>query len=384
MKPIYLDYAAATPVDRRVLKAMEPYFSAKFHNPSATYLTGKSVKKDLEQARETVAKNIGSRPSEVIFTAGGTEANNLAIKGVLLATPGSHVVTTALEHDSIRMPLAYMENIGFSQTEITPRPNGIVDPDAVVAAVTDKTVLVSVMYANNEIGTVQPVRQIAEKLAKIRKERKADGNDLPLYFHTDACQAANYLDVHAKNLGVDMMTLNGGKIYGPKQSGILYASSNARLIPLVHGGGQEMGMRSGTENTAACIGFARALDIATAKRKSESERMQNLQKLFVDLISQKIPSAQLNGSRDLRLPNNVHVTIPGIDNERIIFALDEFGIQCAAGSACSASSAESSHVLKSLGMSDDEARSSLRFSMGRETTESEIKQAVKTLEKLTH
>ncbi len=384
MKKIYLDYAAATPVDERVFAAMKPYFVDKFYNPSAMYLAAEAVHDDLENARKSVAGLLGARPSEIIFTAGGTEANNLAIKGVAQAFPGSHVVTTALEHDSVLSPASFLAANGWTSAEVKPKADGVVDPAAIARAMTDKTVLVSVMYANNEVGTVQPIKHISQQLEVIRQNRKKAGNKLPLYLHTDACQAANYLDLHVHRLGVDLMTLNGGKIYGPKQSGVLFVASHVKLEPLIHGGGQERGLRSGTENVAGAIGFIKALEIAITMRQTETDRLKELQSHFLHLLKDSPLTGRVlvNGSLKQRLPNNVHVTIGGTDNERLLFALDEAGIQAAAGSACSASNEESSHVLKAIGLSDGEARSSLRFTMGRGTTENEIRRTVETLAKI--
>jgi cysteine desulfurase len=372
--PIYLDYAAATPMDPRVLEAMTPYFSERFYNPSATYTTALNVRKDLQAARAGVAHILGARPSEVVFTAGGTEANNLVVRGVLEQFPGSRVVVSAIEHESV-LAIAHR----YDCVEAPVSAQGIVDAAALVNLIDDRTVLVSVMYANNEVGSVQPVRQIALAFAAIRKTRRQQGNDLPLYLHTDAAQAAPYLDLHAARLGVDFMTLNAGKMYGPKQSGVLFVSSQARFQPQVLGGGQERGLRSGTENVAGAIGFATALQLVQERRHEEVIRLQRLQELFLDLLKEKIPRVQVNGSLKTRLPNNIHVTIPGTDNERIIFALDDAGILCAAGSACSASNEEPSHVLKAMGVSEEAARSSLRFSLGRFTDEAAIRTTVDTL-----
>ncbi len=382
MKSIYLDYAAATPVDKRVLAVMRPFYDDMFQNPSATYMAARDIRVRLDTARQEIAGLLGAKPAEIIFTAGGTEANNLAIIGVAHAFPGSHIVTTALEHDSVLAPVSYVQSQGWLKTEVQPKANGLVDPQAILDAVTDKTILISVMYANNEIGTLQPISRIAEGLKLIRRQRQSAGNTLPLYFHTDACQAANYADLHVHRLGIDLMTLNGGKIYGPKQSGVLFAAAQVRLTPLIYGGGQEHGRRSGTENVAASIGFAEALRGAQAMRKAETTRLQALQTSFMRQVADKIPTASINGSIEHRLPNNIHITIPGADNERLLFALDEAGVQCATGSACSASKAESSHTLKAIGLSDEEARASLRFTMGRGTTESDVTRAVAVLAKL--
>jgi cysteine desulfurase len=377
MKTIYLDYAAATPVDPRVLAAMQPYFTERFFNPSANYLAAENVRKSLEAARAKVADVLGARPSEIIFTAGGTEANNLAIHGVMKKFPNGDLIVSAVEHESVLAPAGQYK---FKLASVT--ADGRVDIAKLLKQIDEHTVLVSVMYANNEVGTIQPIRQLSQELQVIRRARQKIGNRLPLYLHTDACQAANYLDLHVSRLGVDLMTLNGGKIYGPKQSGALYVSSHVQLEPLILGGGQERGLRSGTENVAAIIGFAEALNHGQSLRRSETERLSNLQKLFFDLLGSQIPKAVINGSLKTCLPNNVHLTLPGQDNERLLFALDEAGIQAAAGSACSTSSEEPSHVLRAMGVSTVDAQSSLRLTMGRHTTAADIRRVVKTLSSL--
>lgn len=371
---IYLDYAAATPMDPKVLAAMTPYFSERFYNPSATYMAALDVRRDLDNARVKVAHILGARPSEIVFTAGGTEANNLVIRGVLEQFPEGNIIVSAVEHESV---LAIAQRYNHKEAPVSSQ--GLVDPTTVAGLVDDQTVLVSVMYANNEVGSIQPIHQIALQLAEIRKTRRKQGNDLPLYLHTDAAQAAPYLDLHAARLGVDFMTLNAGKMYGPKQSGVLFASSQARFQPQIFGGGQERGLRSGTENVAGAIGFATALELVQDRRHEEVTRLKELQELFIHLLEEQIPQAMVNGSRKNRLPNNVHITIPGADNERIIFALDDADIYCAAGSACSASNEEPSHVLKAMGVSEVDAQSSLRFSMGRFTDEQAIRTTVQTL-----
>ncbi len=381
-KGIYLDHAAATPMDDRVLTAMMPYFTGKFYNPSATYLAATNVKAELGKAREVVAHWLGARPGNIIFTAGGTEANNLALFGVAKNYPKNHIVSSAIEHESILNPLKQLKNTGNSYTLVAPKPSGAIDPGRIAKSISDKTVLVSVMYANNEIGTIQDIKQISSEVAKIRAHRRKSGNKLPIYLHTDACQATAYLDLHVARIGVDLMTLNGGKIYGPKQSGVLYVGSQVNLSPIVFGGGQELGLRSGTENVAGNIGFATALSLVQSSRDSERARLQKLQSLFIGELMNKIPSAVINGSMNHRLPNNVHITIPGTDNERLVFGLDEAGVQCAAGSACSASNDEPSHVLKSVGLSDKDAQSSLRFSMGKSTSETDVRKTVFELAKI--
>lgn len=371
---IYLDHAAATPMDERVAKAMQPYFSELFYNPSAQYLPAREVKRELEAARGRIAHWLGARPAEVVLTSGGTEANNLAVHGVMRQYPTANVVISAIEHEAVLQPAG---NYSLKQAPVT--PEGRVDAGKLPELIDDQTVLVSIMYANNEIGTIQPLRQISELVAGIRRQRRAEGNDMPLLLHTDACQAAAYLDIHAARLGVDVMTINAGKIYGPKQCGALYVKGGTRLVPLLEGGGQERGLRSGTENVPGVIGFAEALDIAQAGRHEETRRLQALQQQFFDQISGAIPAARINGSRKHRLPNNVHLTFPGNDNERLIMLLEERGVLAAAGSACSASSQEPSHVLGAIGLSDEEARASLRFTMGRGTAPEDVTAVVAAL-----
>jgi len=366
-----MDYAAATPLDAAVLARMRPFFAAEFYNPSATYLAARQAAGELAAARAGVAHWLGVRPAEVVFTAGGTEANNLAIHGVMRRFPEGNVVVSGVEHESVLAP-AHV----YDCREAAVHPDGLVDLVALEAAIDEKTVLVSIMYANNEVGTVQPLAEIARVLERKRAERVGR---LPLYFHTDACQAANYLDLHVSRLGVDMLTLNGGKIYGPKQSGALYIAAEVELLPLTYGGGQERGVRSGTENVAQDVGLAAALDMAQKQRHEEGKRLAGLQRLFIEKITAALPETAVNGSQKKRLPNNVHLTFPGQDNERLLMALDEAGIMAAAGSACSASDEEPSHVLRAMGKNDAEARASLRFTLGRQTTAADVERAVEAL-----
>lgn len=371
---LYFDYAAATPVLPEVFAAMQPYFSEKFYNPSATYLAASSVKKDLEAARASVADTLGSKPLEITFTAGGTEANNLAVRGVMERFPGKKVLVSSIEHDSVLAAASL-----YAHDLLPVNGQGIIDLEATESAIDDDTVLVSVMLANNEVGSLQPVHKLSNLIDHIRIERKRKGVATPIYLHTDACQAALYLDLHVSRLGVDMLTLNGGKMYGPKQSGILYVKSGVALAPQIVGGGQERGRRSGTENVAFAVGFAEALTRAQANRHQEGKRLQELQNNLINALQNALPSVVINGSQKHRLPNNVHITIPGSDNERLLFALDEQGIQAAAGSACSASSEEPSHVLKAMGISDTDAQSSLRFTFGHGTDAKAIAMVAKSL-----
>lgn len=376
-KPVYMDYAAATPLDPEVLAIMQPYFTKKFYNASAAYLAAKDVAQTVHGARAAIAKLLGSRPAEIIFTAGGTEANNLAIQGIMAGYPEANVCISAIEHDSVLEPARL-----YDAREIAVLPNGVVDSDDLKKKIDDHTVLVSVLYANNEIGTIQPLAEIGRLVKQIRAERLSKGNSLPLYFHTDACQAGNYLHLLVDKLGVDLMTINAGKVYGPKQCGALYVKAGTPIKPLILGGGQEWGMRSGTENVANIVGFAAALEKAQSMREAEGKRLQALRQYFISELERQVPQAVPTTRYKQVLPNNVHITIPSQDNERLMMGLDEQGVQCAVGSACSASSDEPSHVLAALGLSDTAARSSLRFTMGRDTTKKEVARTVDILAKL--
>ncbi len=374
---IYLDHAAATPMAPEVLVAMQPFFSEQFYNPSANYMAAQKVRRALDVARADVASVLGARASEIIFTAGGTESDNLAITGIMQQFPAGNVVVSGIEHDAVLEPAAQ-----FDRRLVKVNEQGMIDLADLRTKIDDNTVLVSVMYANNEVGTVQPIRKIAQIVDEIRGARRRAGNATPIYFHTDACQAANYLDLHVARLSVDLMTLNGGKIYGPKQSGILYVSSRVNLEPIIRGGGQERNLRSGTENVAAAVGFACALQLVQTARHEEGARLSELQAEAFKLISDRLPKVVINGSMKLRLPNNIHLTIPSQDNERLLVELDERDILAAAGSACSASDEEPSHVLRAMGLTDVDAQASLRFTMGHATTKADIAKLVDTLAEL--
>jgi cysteine desulfurase len=373
-RQIYLDYAAATPVSPAVQKQVAPFLDVDFYNPSATYNAGRQARQTLDAARANIASLLGARSSEILFTAGGSEANNLAIHGVMRSFPEANIVVSAIEHESVLAP-AHRYNC----REAVVAPDGRLDIAQMAELIDDHTVLVSVMYANNEIGAVQPLREVSQFLQTVRKQRQAAGNKLPIFLHSDACQAGNYLDLHVARLGLDLMTINGGKIYGPKQSGALYIKGGVQLQPLIDGGGQERGLRSGTESLTAAVGLSTALSEAQALRNAEVSRLKELQQTFFNLFETALPKAKINGTVKYRLPNNVHLTLPGQDNERLLMQLDEAGIMAAAGSACSASNDEPSHVLAALGLSDSEAQSSLRFTMGRATTIEEIETTVQAL-----
>jgi cysteine desulfurase len=366
MSRIYLDYAAASPVDKKVLKAMEPYFSNIFYNPSALYEGARQAKDALNEARHKSAQLIGAKSSEIIFTAGGTESANLAVNGVMLANPEGNLLVSAIEHEAVLKPT---EN--YSHKIISVDGKGLVNTNEIEQKCDDKTVLISVMLANNEIGTVQPIKEISEIIKKIRQNRRKINNKTPLYFHIDACQAPLYLDVNVARLGIDMMTLNGGKIYGPKQSGILYVSAGTKITPIISGGGQEFGYRSGTENVAFAVGFSKALELADKGRNQRAKEMTELREYFMKELENRF-NAEITGHRTHRLAQNVHAIFPDIDNERVLFALDDAGVDAAAGSACSASNDVASHVLLAVGKSEQEARQSIRFSLGKSTTKENL------------
>jgi cysteine desulfurase len=376
-QPVYLDYSAATPVKPEVAEAMRPYLSQEFYNPSAIYLAAKHAKRQLDGIRQSAAVQLGAKPAEIIFTAGATEANNLAIQGLGRQYPGAEILISAVEHESVRAPAEL-----FDSREVPVDEHGRILLNKLSNLISDKTLLVSVMLVNNEVGTVQPLSEVAALIGHIRRQRREKGNELPIYLHTDAAQAGNYFDLHVSRLGVDLMSVNGGKIYGPKQSGILYVKAGLKLWPLIVGGGQEFGLRSGTESLAAAAGLAKALDLAQNARGAESKRVTSLRDYFESRITELIPGAVTNGTKNHRSPHISNITFDGVDNERLLMELDERGVQCAAGSACSASSDEPSHVLMAMGLSREMAQSTLRFSLGAQTTKDQLDKAVSALRQI--
>ncbi|OHA08548.1 MAG: hypothetical protein A3A44_02945 [Candidatus Sungbacteria bacterium RIFCSPLOWO2_01_FULL_60_25] len=379
MKEIYLDHAATTPLDPRVREAMEPYGDTIYGNPSSLYRQGRLAKDAVDRARETVARIIGSRADDIVFTASGTEADNIAIFGAARMFPGKHLITTAFEHHAGLRSFEALAREGWNVTYLPVGEEGIVDPDAARRSIRPDTVLVSVMYANNEIGTVQPIAAIGKILGEARRARKGQGNTLPIYFHCDASQAAGFLDLNVERLGVDLMSLNGGKIYGPKGSGCLYVRPGTRLKPIFQGGGQEKNLRSGTENVAAIVGLAKALEIAEAGRAAESRRLAELRDYFIRRLTAEIPKTVLNGHTTERLPNNVNVSILDVEGEAVILYLDAKGIAISTGSACTSITLDPSHVILALGKPYEYAHSSLRFTLGRSTTKQDLDEVMRAL-----
>ena len=366
-KQIYLDHAAATPMHRDVFNAMAPYLGPDFANPSSIYNAARTTRAAIDNARAVVADLLAAKPTEIVWTSGGSEADNLAVQGVLRMHPGSHWVTTAIEHDAILAQIEPLQRDGHKATVVSVASNGVVDAGVVERAVGDETVLVSVMLANNEIGTIQPVAEIGRAIRAIRTDRRRRGIELPLYLHTDAVQAANYMSLHVDRLGIDLMSLAGSKIYGPKGSGLLYVRTGTNLEPLIYGGGQERGRRSGTENVAAIVGLAAALKLVQADRTNEGRWLAELRDELIGRVITSVPKAVLNGDPANRLPNNVNFTIPGAEGEAMVLYLDQLGIQASTGSACSSGDLDPSHVLQALGRSREQASCSLRLTLGRGT-----------------
>lgn len=374
MQPIYLDYAAATPVDERVIAAMQPFWREQFYNPSSSTLAAKGVKQAVEESRGRVAHWLGAKPAEVIFTAGATESINLAINGIMRNYPQGEVLALATEHDAVRATASQ-----YTHRFIPVKPDGLCDADVLKKTIGDTTVLVSVGYANNEIGTIQSLKDITAVIAEARRLRQLKNNALPLYVHTDASQAGAYLDIHASRLGVDLLTLNGGKMYGPKQTGILWVKTGVALHPQTHGGGQERGLRSGTENVPGIVGLATALDIAQSERREELPRITALRDELQRRLADAFPEMIINGNLKKRLPNNLHVSWPGVDGERLLMLLDERGVMASTGAACAANKNTKSQVLEAIGCNEAVAQGSLRLTLGRFTTSEQIGQASDTI-----
>ena len=406
LRQVYLDHAAATPLSKEVFQAMEPFFVTEYGNPSALYKLGLQANEALNNARRTIAQVLHALPDNIIFTSGGTEANNLAVFGVVKVNPHpaslsqrergiflpphlgegqgvrarlGHIISTPIEHHSVLNPLKELEKQGYEVTYIKVDKHGLVNPRDVVAAIRPNTVLISIMYANNEIGTIEPIAEIGRQLLRYRKEK---GTVYP-YFHTDACQAAGYLDLDVEKLHVDLMTINGSKIYGPKGVGMLYVRRGVQISPLIVGGAQEKHLRAGTENVPGIIGLARALEIAQKQRNKEIKKQRSLSEYFYKklITNNLITNNSFNGPEigERRLPNNLNVIFPGVEAEKLLLYLDSFGISCSAGSACAAEEGETSHVLGALGLSEQAVKSSLRFSLGRTTAKLDILYCVKIL-----
>ncbi len=393
---VYFDYASITPIDPTVEKKVQA-FSARFANPSSLYAEAVENKAAIGEARKTIASFFNIQSDEIIFTATGTEANNLAILGVFNGYRGKktpHFIVSAIEHPSILEACAEVERLGGQVTYILPEKNGTIDPKKVRAALKPSTVLVSVMYANNEIGTIQPVGAIGRMVKEYRDSKKEEkGGKHPEnsestteypFFHTDASQAANYLPIHIGHLSADMVTLDGGKVYGPRGIGLLAVRRQVPIHPIIFGGGQERGLRSGTENVAAIVGLSEALTITDRMRETEGERLVELRDDLESDIKEKFPEAIIHGEDSPRLPNITNVCFPGLDAEFWVLKLDHLGILCSSASACQSNAEEnfSPTVAALPDLGDTCKRSSLRFSMGRSTTKKHVETLLSYLEKL--
>ena len=366
---IYMDHAATTPVRPEVLDAMLPYFSANFGNPSGIYTLAQESRKAIDAARETVADTLDARMSEIVFTSGGTESDNTAIRGaaLALASTGRHIITTSIEHHAVLHTCHALEQYGFDVTYLPVDAAGLIDPDDVGRAIDDETTLVSVMYANNEIGVVQPISEIADV---VKSEARRRGRTIVM--HTDAVQAAGYLDLSAKSLGVDMLSLSAHKFQGPKGAGVLYMRRGTPFEAQQTGGGQERQRRSGTENVPIIVGMAKALRLAELERSDTVARVKSLRDRIVEAMLERLDGVRLNGHPARRLPNNVNLSFDRVEGEPILLGLDLAGISASSGSACSSASLEPSHVLTALGLTAEQAQGSLRLTLGNDNTEEDV------------
>jgi cysteine desulfurase len=372
-RPIYLDHASTTPMHPTVLEAMEPYLRQEFGNPSSLHPLGRRAAAALDRARGQVARVLGAHPDEVVFTGGGTESDNLALKGVALARPGKrHLVTTTIEHSAVLGAARDLrEHFGAEVTCVPVDGRGIVDPEAVAAAIRPDTGLVSVMLANNEIGTIQPLAEIA-RLARSRG----------VLVHTDAVQAAGFLDLHVDRLGVDLLTLSAHKVYAPKGVGVLYVRRGTPLVPLLHGGDQESRRRAGTENLAGAVACGAALELVERHRAATCARLTALRDRLLDGIAASLPGVLLNGDRHQRLPGNANLCVPGVQGETLLLELEMEDVLASSGSACHAGSPDPSHVLLAIGRSPELAHTALRLSLGAPTTDAEIERVIELLPKV--
>ncbi len=370
---IYLDHAATTRLDPRVLDTMMPYLTDEYGNPSSLYALGQKSRYAVEQAREQIASVLECSSLEIIFTGSGTEANNVALFGLAqaYAHQGNHVIVSSIEHHSVLNAARKLQERGFEVTFLPADEYGLLDVDELKSAVRETTVLVSIMYANNEIGTIQPIKE----MAALCKERG-------ILFHTDACQAAGYLSVNTQFLGCDALSLNGSKIYGPKGVGVLYVREGVELEPLILGGSQEHKKRAGTEHVAGIVGMAAALLLVSEDRGKNTVFVKDLRDTLLESLQSNIPDMHLNGHADLRLPNNINLSIPGIEGESLILRLDMNGISASTGAACTTGSTEPSHVLAAIGLSSDLTYGSLRLTLGKDNTKEEIIEAAGVIPKV--
>lgn len=373
IKNIYLDYAATTPVDPRVLKAMLPYFTEKFGNSSSLHSFGQEAKEDLEKSRETIANSLGAKPEEIIFTSSATESNNLALKGVAFANKnrGKHIIISSIEHDCVFNSAKWLQKEGFDVQIITVDKYGFVSTEEIKKTIRNDTILISIIHANNEIGTIQPI----EEIGRICRERG-------VFFHTDAAQSFGKMPFNVNKMQIDLLTASSHKIYGPKGAAILYVREGVRIEPILHGGGHEFGLRASTINVPAIVGFAKAAEICQKEMKKEGQRLIKLRDKLINNIFKKIPLSSLNGHPKSRLPNNINLRFAFVEGESIVMQLDSYGVAASTGSACSSAKLEPSRTLLAIGLKPQEAHGSLRLSLGRWTTEKDINYVIKILPKI--
>jgi len=367
---IYLDHAATTPIDAEVLNAMLPYLKDKFGSASTLYLLGREAREAVEEAREKVADLIGAQPEEVYFTSGGTESDNWAVFGVAAAkaSKGKHIITCKIEHHAIMEPCHLLEKQGYSVTFLEVDPNGFVNIDELTGAITDQTVLITIMHANNEIGTIEPV----EEIGRISRERK-------IHFHTDTVQTIGHIPIDVGAIGCDSLAVSAHKIYGPKGIGAMYIRKGARVDRFTMGGGQENNLRAGTHNVAGIVGLGKAAELAKQRMASEFEATTKLRDALIAGVESRIKDVKLNGDRVKRLPNNVNFSFAGVEGESMILLMDMNGICVSSGSACTSGSLDPSHVLMALGLKHEQAHGSLRMTLGKDNTAAQIEKALDTL-----
>ena len=373
MRQVYLDYSATTPVKEEVLHEMIPYFTEKFGNPSSLYTMGLESKEAVDKAREQVAHLINAEPREIYFTGCGSEADNWAVFGVAnaLKDKGNHIITTRIEHHALLHSCQFLEKNGYEVTYLDVEPDGTVKPETLEAAITDKTILISIMYVNNEVGTVEPIKE----LAQIAKKHK-------ILFHTDAVQALANVPIDVKDLGIDLMSVSAHKIYGPKGIGALYMRKGLRISNYIHGGGQEMGRRAGTENMAGIVGFGKAAEVAEANFDEHIRHCKEVRDYLIEKVSKEIPDTFVNGTMEHRHPGNANITFKYIEGESILLLLDYKGISVSTGSACSSKSLEPSHVLSALDVPVEMIHGTMRFTVGDFTTKDDIDYVVENLKEI--
>jgi len=370
---IYMDHSATSPVDPQVLKEMLPYFKENFGNASTLYSLGREARTAMEKARKQVASLIGANPDEIYFTSGGTESDNIAIKGTVnrLQNQGHHIITSAIEHPAVEETCKYLEKNGFEVTYLPVGAEGIVKVADVEAAIKKETILITVMHANNEIGTIQPIAKIGEL-----------ANEKGIYFHTDAVQTVGKIPVDVNELKVDMLSISAHKLYGPKGIGALYIRKGTRLDPLLHGGGHERGIRPGTENISGVVGLGKACQLAEENLEVSMKQISNLRDKLIEGVLEQIDQSYLNGHPTQRLPNNANFRFSSIEGESLVLQLDAKGIASSTGSACSSKKLEPSHVLMAIGLKEVDAHGSLRLSLGKENTEEEIDYVIESIKEV--